>query len=85
MYRIIYEINLEKTFKKLPKKDAESILKKIEALAMDPMPRWVEKLKGRSGYRLAVGNYRVIYHINEKEVVIIIVDVDIRASVYKKK
>jgi mRNA interferase RelE/StbE len=84
MYRIIYEINLEKTLKKIPKRDAQAILEKIEALAENPRPRWVEKLKGRPGYRIAVGNYRVIYYINDREIVIIVVDIDNRADVYKK-
>lgn len=37
------------------------ILDAIENLAENPRPKGYKKLKGRTGYRIRVGNYRIIY------------------------
>lgn len=84
-YQIIFECNIEKILKRIPKKDARSILEKIEQLAFDPRPRWVEKMKSRPGYRVSVGHYRIIYTIDDTNVTIYLVDIDDRKDVYKKR
>ena len=70
MYKIIFQIDVKKFLKKIPKRDAENILKAIESLSQDPRPRWTEKLKGRAGYRTRIGNYRVIYAVDDGKLII---------------
>jgi mRNA interferase RelE/StbE len=83
MYEVVFQINIKNFLKKLPKKDAANILETIESLTVDPRPRWVEKLQGRSGYRTRVGNYRIIYSVDDGKLIIFIIDVDHRKDVYK--
>ncbi|MDQ3924270.1 MAG: type II toxin-antitoxin system RelE/ParE family toxin [Actinomycetota bacterium] len=37
----------------------------LKALADDPRPRGIKSLQGRSGHRLRVGNYRLIYEVDD--------------------
>ncbi len=85
MYTIIFEIDLKKTLKKIPKQDAKKIIDTIDTLANNPRPRWVEQLKGHieTLYRIRVGSYRVIYTINDNTLVVCVVDVDHRKDVYR--
>ena len=56
-----------------------------EHVAADPfMPiSNAKKLQGRSGYRLRVGDWRVIYEINKDQVVIIVMKIAPGGEVYK--
>ena len=61
---------------------AEPIFNAIAALAQNPRPRGFKKLKGRDGYRIRVGNYRIIYDIFDTELVIDIIALGHRRSIY---
>jgi mRNA interferase RelE/StbE len=59
-----------------------NIKKAIYALEANPRPYGYRKLKGRSGYRIRVGDYRVIYEIFDAELVIDVVELGDRKDVY---
>ena len=82
MYSIEYHIDIEKALRKIPKRDLLAIKDKILELTQDPRGPGTIKLTGREAYRVRVGNYRIIYEIKDKQLVIIIVNVAVRASVY---
>ncbi|WP_119068715.1 type II toxin-antitoxin system RelE family toxin [Rubrobacter indicoceani] len=66
MYRIIVERTAEKALKKRVRPDeAERIRAAVDLLAEDPHPAGSIKLRGRDGYRLRVGDYRIIYEVEE--------------------
>jgi len=54
-------------------------------MAMDPYARHpnVTKLQNRPGYRLRVGNWRVIYEIEEEELIILVLRIGSRGEVYR--
>lgn len=83
----MYEINFSERLKtkKIPKDDYLKIREKIVLLAKDPRPRWAEKMVTRPGYRISIGNYRVIYHIDDEKKLISILAIDNRKDVYKRK
>lgn len=83
MYEIIFQTDIKKYLKKLPRKDVEKILETIEDLAKNPRPKWIEKLKSRPGYRIRAGNYRIVYTIDDGKLIVYIIDVDDRKDVYK--
>ena len=69
----------------MPRNTANLIREKLEQVAVDPftsIPN-TKKLQGRDGYRLRVGDWRVIYEVNNKEVVIIVLKVAPRGEVYR--
>jgi mRNA interferase RelE/StbE len=83
MYEVIFQVDIKKYLKKLPKNDGEKIFEAIETLSKEPRPRGVEKLKNRLGYRIRTGNYRVVYTINDKKLIILVIDVNDRKDVYR--
>lgn len=85
MYKLKYAIDVEKACKKYPKRDKEAIVVALEKLKNNPRPDGVLKLSGREGYRIRVGDYRIIYCIQDKELIILIIDIENRAIIYKKR
>ena len=78
VYRITYTIQAAKALLKMPGNTAQLIREKLEQVALDPfasIPN-AKKLQGRPGYRLRIGDWRVIYEINQDEVVIIVLKID---------
>jgi mRNA interferase RelE/StbE len=59
------------------------IIDSIRDLATDPRPSGCKKLSGRPAWRIRVGDYRVIYEIHDKELVIVIVTLGNRKDVYR--
>lgn len=81
-----YAVNITKTAQKqldkLSDTIAAPILQAIGALASDPRPHGYAKVKGREGYRIRSGDYRIIYDIVDKKLVIEIITVGHRKDVY---
>jgi mRNA interferase RelE/StbE len=55
--------------------DFSRIARAILKLEDDPRPPGCRKLRGLEGWRIRVGNWRVIYHINDQECLVTIVAV----------
>ena len=66
------------------KADRRRVVKRIESLADDPRPRGVQKLSGKERYRIRQGRYRILYSIRDRELVVYIVRIDDRKSVYRR-
>lgn len=83
-FQVRFADNVEKDFRKIPKKDVRKIEARIEALATDPNPPGSVKLVGRRDlHRIRVGNYRVIYQIQDEVLIILIVEVGHRKDIYR--
>ncbi|MBE8727213.1 type II toxin-antitoxin system RelE family toxin [Flavobacterium hungaricum] len=59
------------------------IKKRIYELAENPRPNGYKKLKGRSGYRIRVGDYRVIYEVFDDVLLIDVIDLGHRKDIYE--
>ncbi len=55
----------------------------IVNLTENPRPQGYKKLNGRDGYRIRIGNYRVIYEIFEKELIVDIIALGHRKDIYE--
>ena len=67
-----------------PKKVRRQIVERIGQLAEDPRPPGCEKLSGRlDRYRVRQGVYRIVYHIEDRELVVYVVKVGHRRDVYR--
>lgn len=84
MYKIEINEKLFKKLQKIPRRDYEKIREKLLELQKNPRPRWIEKLQNRPCYRLAVGNYRILYDIDDHKIIIFVIDIDDRKNVYKR-
>ena len=61
------------------------IVDAIQSLAIEPRPPACKKLAGRNApYRLRVGNYRIVYTVNDGEIVVEIIKVGHRREVYRR-
>ena len=65
------------------KSDRQRVVKRIEGLADDPRPPGCKKLSGSERYRIRQGSYRVIYAIEEDELVVYVIKIGDRKNVYK--
>jgi mRNA interferase RelE/StbE len=84
-YKIEISSLVIKTFKKIPKKDLIKIIESIEILAINPFPEGHRKLAGEMDtYRVRQGNYRIIYEVVEKKLVILVLKVGHRKDIYRK-
>ena len=71
--------------RKLEKRDQRRIGEKIDALSTDPRPHGVEALKGKGGFlRARVGNFRIIYLLDDEAREIVIARVRHRRNAYRK-
>ena len=78
------ERTAEKDLRQLPKTLFERINERVLALREDPRPPGVRKLEGAlEGWRIRVGDYRVIYQIDDAAQIVTIVRVRHRRDVYR--
>ena len=85
MYKLSYSKSSLKSLKRIPDGKRRLIMEKLEILKENPYKgnNNVKKLTGLDGYRLRVGDYRVIYRIEDKLLMIFVVEIDVRGSIYK--
>lgn len=82
-YAVLIERYAQKQIMKLDKKIIPIIKVAIVALADNPRPYGYKKLKGEDAYRIRVGDYRVIYEIDDGKIIITVVSVGHRKDIYK--
>lgn len=83
-YRIEFLKTAKKELAKLPKQVQKRISAKIDALLLDPYPPDSKKLKNGDGrFRIRVGDYRIIYRLEDEKLVILVIKIDHRRDVYK--
>ena len=82
LYRIEISETAAKQLDKLPHKISDELIEAIQVLADNPRPHGCKKLKGRTGYRIRKGNYRIIYDILDKILLIDIIAVGHRKDIY---
>ncbi len=84
-YTIITPKAVQKQLDALPDDVYERIAVKIQQLADEPRPDGVVKMKGSDNeYRIRIGDYRVRYEIDDKELVILLLQCKHRKDVYRK-
>lgn len=82
-YQIFFTDKALKQLKKLEKGDQERIIKSIERIRIRPESH-ITKLVGDPGYKLRVGNYRIILEIEKEKLIILVLIVGHRKNIYKK-
>lgn len=84
-YTLRYSKQATKSIAKMPRNQARNIQQKIGEIAADPYRQHknVTALQGRDGYRLRVGDNRVIYTLNDGELVLLVVNAGSRGGIYK--
>jgi len=72
-----------KSLEKITDPYYSAIKEAIQGLTVNPRPHGYKKLKGRKGYRIRVGGYRVIYEIFDSLLLIEVIEVGNRRDIYQ--
>lgn len=82
-YDIIFSDRAFKELKKLEKNVQGRIISVLERIRVRPSA-YVTKLVGEPGYKLRVGDYRVIMDIDNKRLIILVLKVGLRKNIYDR-
>lgn len=82
-YSVTFKNSVTKDLRGIPKADVKRVLNRIETLTENPRDEGCVKLSTQERYRVRQGVYRIVYEIRDAELVIHVVKVAHRSSVYK--
>jgi len=82
-YTVLILPSAQKQLGKLPNAIATRIEDKLMELEQDPRPPGCKKLKGRDAWRIRIGDYRVIYEINDGRLIVTVITIGHRREVYE--
>ena len=80
-YKVDFAKSVRKDFKKIPKTEVSRILDAINESSKNPRSSKSKKLKGEKLYRIRVGNYRVVYDIQDKLMLVFVVKLGHRSDI----
>ncbi len=83
-YEITFTATAIKALKKIPKTEQKRIIKAIQKLANNPRSAGTKKLQAETDlYRIRIGQYRVIYSIDDGNITLLVVKIGHRKDIYK--
>ncbi len=82
-FDLVFKGSISKDLKEVSKQDVQRILERIDAPRDEPHPQGSVKPSGRKYYRVRQGNYRIIYEIQDSQLVVIVIKVGHRREVYR--
>ena len=82
-YKLLFKPSAAKELEAVPKKDRQRIVARIRNLSVEPRPPGCERLSGQDLYRVRQGNYRILYTVQDADLVVVIVTIGHRREVYR--
>jgi mRNA interferase RelE/StbE len=83
-YRIEVSATAERQLRKLPRAEQVRVLRVIQGLASDPRPPGCRKLAGHDDvFRVRIGRYRVLYSVEDRRLIVIVLKVGDRKDIYR--
>ena len=84
LYQIEFSRQADRQFRNLPSQIQQRLKSKIDPLANTPRPHGSEKLSGTDQlYRSRVGDYRIVYAVEDERLLVLVVKVGHRREVYR--
>jgi mRNA interferase RelE/StbE len=85
LYKVEFAPAAARQIKKLPPDIQKRVIDRLEKLTTNPRPAAVKKLTTEENlYRLPLGDYRIIYQIQDKVLLVLVVKIGHRRDVYRK-
>jgi len=82
-YQIVIPKPAQKQLDNITKIERDRLIVTLRSLVDDPRPSGVKKLKGYDNtYRVRVGDYRIIYEIKDRELIVLLLSVSHRKDAY---
>jgi mRNA interferase RelE/StbE len=84
-FRVVLASQPKKFIKKLSEPDISRVIKKLDVLSANPLPKGTKVVEGRreKTYRVRVGNIRILYTIFWKEKLVLVSVIDKRPTAYR--
>lgn len=82
-YQVLLSKSVQKQLDALPNAVVEVLIHALYELQTEPRPFGCKKLKGREAYRIRKGNYRIIYEIEDQQLIIQIIAIGHRKDIYE--
>ena len=83
-YSVLFSSSADKALQKLPEKAQQRITLAVSGLADDPRPVGCVKMQGEENlWRIRVGDYRAIYTIEDKKLIVLVLRVAHRKDAYR--
>jgi mRNA interferase RelE/StbE len=85
VYKIKFTRRAYKSIRRAPRDVVNRIRKRLDRISEDPYAHYanVTKLQNRPGYRLRVGDWRVIYDVQDDALIILVIKVGSRGDIYR--
>jgi len=84
-YKILIQESASKALRRLDSGPRKRMIAAIDALAANPRPPGIRAIVGQPGaFRLRVGDWRVLYEIEDDKLIVLVVKVGHRSSVYDR-
>ncbi|MGH9201466.1 MAG: type II toxin-antitoxin system RelE family toxin [Vicinamibacterales bacterium] len=85
-YTVVLTPAAQRDLSALDRRTLQRVDAKIRALATNPRPSGAEKLKGGAGdvYRVRLGDYRILYPIEDDRLLVVVVRIRHRREVYRR-
>ncbi|MDR3556621.1 MAG: type II toxin-antitoxin system RelE/ParE family toxin [Syntrophobacteraceae bacterium] len=82
MYELLIQRKAQKQLANITQPYRDRVIAVIRSLSDDPRPSGARKLSGRDAWRIRIGDYRVIYEINDDAPLVLVVSVGHRREIY---
>lgn len=82
-FEVVVRKSVAKDLRRVPDRDVRRILERIASLAEDPRPLGSEKLSAQERYRVRQGVYRILYEIQDEQLIVTVVKIGHRREVYR--
>lgn len=84
-YKLVFTKQAVKILQRMPANIAKAIYLKMEKISQNPYETHlnVTKLQNREGYRLRVGDWRIIYEVQQEKVIVLVLKIGLRKEVYR--
>jgi mRNA interferase RelE/StbE len=82
-YQIIFDRRAEKQLQSLPQAEQKRIQKVVDSLASNPRPPRTIKMSGSTSWRIRVGDYRIIYDIQDSQLIVMVIKIGHRREIYR--
>ena len=82
IYEVLIRRRAAKQLDELPLRDYERVKRSISSLGDNPRPPGCLKLTGRPGWRIRIGDFRVIYEVDDRDRTVTVLDIGNRRDIY---
>jgi mRNA interferase RelE/StbE len=84
-YKIEILRSAQKQLSKIQHQQQNQIIENIRQLSENPRPSGCKKLSARQAWRIRIGDYRVIYEINDERLLVLVITIGHRKEVYRRE